>query len=153
MWNNLITGATVREVGLFVAAYVMMQTVNNIRGTHVPEQFLPYKMTVDSGFLPVLRDLTHIIPQEALDNVLRSIEEFLNVCKNGNVRRNGFEANRLNRRCLSFLQDALKCVKASTNHQAAMDAIAFENDELPVLVGMMDDMLRNMLLDEMGFQV
>lgn len=147
MWNHLITTSTLRDASIFIGAYLTLQAVANGFRSEPPEAFKSYPLLVGHGFGPVLEGLACMATPDKLKALLDTIEKFLAVCTEGNVRRDGFRANRLLQQSLDTVKDILRVIKASEHHRDAMDAISYETDNLPQFETMMTDALRNMLLD------
>lgn len=146
MWN-LLTASTLRDVSIFLGAYLALQTVGSHLQTDIPDAFANYPLLVAYGFVPLLDDLRGMATSQQQKALLDTIEDFLELCAEGNVRRNGFRANRLLHHSVDMVKSILNERKASSGHREAMDAIAYETDNVPVLDTMLNDALRNMLLD------
>lgn len=146
MWN-LLTPSTLRDVSIFLGAYLALQTATSRLQGDTPVAFADHPLLVAHGFVPLLQDLKEMSTPQQLKALLDVIEEFLELCVEGNVHRNGFRANRLLHHCMQMVRSILNTLKSSSHHRNAMDAIAYETDNAPVIEAMLNDALRNMLLD------
>lgn len=146
MWN-LITTSTLRDASIFIGAYLTLQAVASGFRSEPSEAFKRHPLLVKHGFAPILEGLTCLATPDQLKVLLDTIEEFLGLCTQGNVRRDGFRANRLLHHSLHTAKEILRDMKASQEHRDAMNAISYETDNLPQFESMMTDVLRNMLLD------
>jgi hypothetical protein len=145
--RNLITPSTLKEIAVFAGAYAAIQGFGYIKSTMIDSCFKSHPMIVKHGFVSILQPLHNIMPPNEFEKILDSLEEFITMCENGDVRKGGFMTNRLATRWISEVESFIRTTRSHKDVNTAMIAISYEKDQLPILKSMIDDIQRNMLLD------
>lgn len=146
MWQQLLNSGIVKDVGIFVGAYATIHAVNRFRTRDVDPLFEEYPYIVNFGFVDVLTSMCALNQPIAATAILRAIELFLKTSVNGNVRSDGFAINRQANSIIRQVHALIDKAKRSPTDAIALAAIDFEGDQAPVLEGMIDTTVRNMLL-------
>lgn len=146
MWHQVVNWGLLKDAGIFVGAYVAIQAVHRMNTPSVRPVFEPFPLVQAFGFMPLLTPVDDLAQTSMFRNLLRTIETFLELTTNGNVRKDGFRVNRMANEILHRAQSIVQNAKRSANDQIAMAAMDFERDELPLLEGSVENTLRNMLL-------
>lgn len=147
MWyQQLLNSGVVKDIGLFVGAYATIHAVSRLRTREVDPVFEEFPFLVAYGFVDVLTPLCTLHQPIAINAILRSIEAFLKASTNGNIRSDGFNVNRQANSIIRQVDTLINNAKRSPSDAIALAAIDFERDDAPVLEGMIDTTLRNMLL-------
>jgi hypothetical protein len=148
MWQQLLNSGIAKDVGIFVGAYATIQAVNRFRTRDVDPIFEEFPYLVGYGFVDVLTPLWAFNQPIVVTAILRSIDSFLKASANGNVRSDGFAINRQANSIIRQVESLINNAKRSSSDTIALAAIDFERDDAPVLEGMIDTTVRNMLLGD-----
>lgn len=146
MWHQLFNSGLLKDAGIFAGAYMTLQMVHRMRSTDVDPIFDDYPYTRAFNYVPILCPLLKMEQPSALREVLRQLEQFLETAAKSDVRRHGFEVNRTGNMVVHQTKQLIERAKRSSSNTLAIAAMDYERDELPVLEGMVDDTMRNMLL-------
>ena len=136
----------VKDAGLFAGAYMVIQMVSRMKNTEIDPIFDHYPHIQAYGYIPILTPLLKLEQPIALRDLLRTLESFLETVEKSDVRRDGFETNRVGNNVIATTKTLVDRAKRTSTTAIALTAIDFERDEMPILEGMIDDSLRNMLL-------
>ena len=145
MDTGVVVKEVVRDVGIFASAALGILGVQRlIRGREVSldlEEFPRIKNTV---FVPYLHKMRAFSNEDDFRLLLRLIDKFIDTTR---VKGKGFEANRLASLIPQTIAEMISAVAKGGKNEAATQAIFFEQDDLPIIESICDNMIRNMLLD------
>lgn len=148
MWNHLLNSGLLKDVSIFAGAYATIQAVNKMRTHDIDPAFQSFEYVQAFGYVPILSQLICFEQHILFRELLRATEEFLKTAAKGNVRIDGFRVNRMSNDILRRVRAIVLAAKRSSNDDIAFHAMDFERDELPILMGMVDDTVRNMLIGD-----
>ena len=148
MWQQLLNSGIVKDVGIFVGAYATIHAVNRFRTREVDPVFEAFPYLVAYGFVDVLTPLCALNQSVGVLAIMRSIESFLKASSHGNIRSDGFNINRQANSIIRQVETLIENAKRNPSDAIALAAIDFERDDAPVLEGMIDTTVRNMLLGD-----
>tara|TARA_B110000046_G_scaffold102159_2_gene109808 strand:+ start:2074 stop:2520 length:447 start_codon:yes stop_codon:yes gene_type:complete len=146
MWQQLLASGLLKDLGIFAGAYAGIQVANRLHTPEVDPIFEAYPYVQAFGYVPLLTQITTLEQPALHRDLLRVIEGFLQAATTGNVRVDGFRVNRQANDILRRLKHLVDSSKRSPNDTVALAAMDFERDDMPVVEGMVNNTVRNMLL-------
>ena len=96
------------EAAIFAGAYAALHGVSYFRSTKVDERFRSFPAIIRQGFVSVLQRMFDFVDESELSRTLFTSTLFYSCVENGNVRRDGFKANRLAREIILDMKALLK---------------------------------------------
>ena len=146
MWQHLLNAGMLKDVGVFAGAYMAIQAVQRFRTSQPNPVFDEYPYVKAFGYVQILTPLVAFVRPLEMRNLNREVNRFLESAATGSVRQHGFETNRMGNELLEQVRASVNVAKRDVDTNVALLAMDFERDELPILEGMVDDTIRNMLL-------
>ena len=150
MWHKIVQTGLLKDVFVLAGAYGVIQGVRVLRRTKALTAFDAYPTVLACGYDRVLTPLFELEQSLRVEEILAVTEHFLCLSKEGNVRRDGFQVNQLGNEVARKTKAVLNAAKRGASKDAALAAVHYERDSLPSLESMLDDTLRNMLMDHVA---
>lgn len=150
MWQKLLQMGLVKDVCIFAGAYGAIHVVRQLRREKASTAFDAFPTVVAQGYDRILMPLLEFDQPVHADEVFRATEAFLVLASSGTVRRDGFRVNHLGNDISRKAKLAIEVTKRGPREDAALAAVHYERDYLPVLESMVEDTVQNMLMDHVA---
>lgn len=145
--NNIISKKLIRDAGLLASAAAGILLLRKKIGKQIDATALEgHSSLINTPLTPIAIKICSIGDDVQKKAILAAMEDFL-AHISSNDMSSGFMANRLANKIPEMAKSIVDRAKKSDDYEVAVAAIDFEEDELEVLGGICDDMVRNMLLD------
>ena len=145
MDTGVVVKEVVRDVGIFAGAALGILGVQRlIRGREMTLELDEYPNIKNTNFAPYLHKMRAFSNESEFVVLLKLIDKFVH---NTKIPGKGFEANRLANLIPKIMGDMIATVAKGSKNDIATRAIFFEQDDLPMIESICENMIRNMLLD------
>lgn len=147
MLSGILSSGLLKDATLLAGTFAAVQAVKSIQKPPSFRGLEQYALIQNSALAPYMEPLTLMEQPVLLNDVLTTCEEFIKTLSERNQGAYGFLANRLATELPSKVRRLVIQAQYSKSLDVARRALDYSRDELESIVGVCDNMIRDMLLD------
>lgn len=145
--NLFLDKRTLKEVTLVGGAVVGLYVANMLRRPTQYPELDSYPYLKDSPLAPKIHLLSQLGEQAMFEEVCQLADNFARLLRDDASIGRGFFANRASASLYAKTQELVARASRSPDAHTAIRGMDFEKDELEQFGAVLDDMLRNMLME------
>ena len=147
MMNRILSSGLVKDVTVLAGAFVAVQAVKSMQKPPNYKGLQQYALIMNSALAPYMEPLTLMEQPVLLNEVLVTCESFLKIVSQKNQGAQGFMANRLSTELPIKVRKLVIQAQYSKSLEISRRALDYSRDELETIMGVCDNMVRDMLMD------
>jgi len=147
MMNRILSSGLVKDVTVLAGAFAAVQAAKSMQKPPSFKGLQQYTLILHSPLAHYMEPLTHMEQPVMLNDVLMTCESFLKALSEKNQGMQGFVANRLATELPHKVRKLVIQAQFSKSLEVSRLALNYSRDELESIMGVCDNLVRDMLLD------
>lgn len=145
--NRLVSSGIIKDITVLAGAFAAVQAVRSMQKPPTFKGLEQYTLITNSVLARYMEPLMSMEQPVLLNDVLVTCESFLKILSQKNQGAQGFLANRLSTDLPNKVRQLIIQAQYSKSLEVSRRALDYSRDELESIMGVCDNMVRDMLLD------